>query len=135
MRGATILLLIIAAIRCISIHAPREGSDAPVALVASCEVEISIHAPREGSDVYSIRGWITIGISIHAPREGSDGKSPLPDDGMMPFLSTLPVRGATRFRPCIPPFWWISIHAPREGSDSRPSSCSTCSSDFYPRSP
>ena len=34
----------------ISIHAPREGSDLSVVLVAEAERHISIHAPREGSD-------------------------------------------------------------------------------------
>ena len=33
------------------------------------------------------------------------------------FLSTLPVRGATRRRAVCPTFYDISIHAPREGSD------------------
>ena len=56
----------------ISIHAPREGSDAS----ASCRARagaISIHAPREGSDGLQVDA-LTAGfdISIHAPREGSD---------------------------------------------------------------
>ena len=34
---------------------------------------ISIHAPREGSDAVKIAGvWLIDSISIHAPREGSD---------------------------------------------------------------
>ena len=55
----------------ISIHAPREGSDAhggkPVAFSA-----ISIHAPREGSDQNRPGSGTPKAISIHAPREGSD---------------------------------------------------------------
>ena len=34
----------------ISIHAPREGSDAGVNYDYKRRLEISIHAPREGSD-------------------------------------------------------------------------------------
>ena len=35
-------------------------------------VSISIHAPREGSDAASCTPCIARRISIHAPREGSD---------------------------------------------------------------
>ena len=35
--------------------------------------QISIHAPREGSDAHGFKGGdVGGGISIHAPREGSD---------------------------------------------------------------
>ena len=57
---------------------------------------ISIHAPREGSDAYTApeaRGAVC--ISIHAPREGSDARRSAPRDAPGGFLSTLPVRGAT----------------------------------------
>ena len=40
----------------ISIHAPREGSDAHYLALASDSDPISIHAPREGSD--DILGFI-----------------------------------------------------------------------------
>ena len=85
---------------CISIHAPREGSDKPGALVPSGR-RISIHAPREGSD----GGFLSCAVNVY------------------PFLSTLPARGAT----LAPPDTTtrrevISIHAPREGSDAVPSS-------------
>ena len=85
----------------ISIHAPREGSDAKCARltrilfiflstlpargatenldIRPITPEISIHAPREGSDVLLCRSWAAHTISIHAPREGSDGsQNPLP---------------------------------------------------------
>ena len=55
----------------ISIHAPREGSDAPW-VPGLMTARISIHAPREGSDVHVSDTNVTITISIHAPREGSD---------------------------------------------------------------
>ena len=102
----------------ISIHAPREGSDAKDSTVVPVGSSISIHAPREGSDETTTGGngdnYLFLStlpargatpqrvvadmpgvISIHAPREGSD-----PDDGkhlvwVLQFLSTLPARGAT----------------------------------------
>ena len=36
---------------------------------------ISIHAPREGSDAFPHCGFAILYISIHAPREGSDSAS------------------------------------------------------------
>ena len=80
----------------ISIHAPREGSDALALGFTSRQALlflstlpargatqtvtiflltgiISIHAPREGSDLGRMHlAGITAKISIHAPREGSD---------------------------------------------------------------
>ena len=57
----------------ISIHAPREGSDAG-GKAAHCgnSQQISIHAPREGSDFLQYVLLLHQAISIHAPREGSD---------------------------------------------------------------
>ena len=100
----------------ISIHAPREGSDAvdvggkgKRALFLSTlpargatagasdfaeKFAISIHAPREGSDLLAVSCSALWGISIHAPREGSD------DTDSMCKMAV-----------------YISIHAPREGSD------------------
>ena len=103
----------------ISIHAPREGSDAcriwdwfgassflstlpargatDFLLFGLCQGKISIHAPREGSDLYLFHRFPGHQlISIHAPREGSD----VPQHGCQPVFG-------------------ISIHAPREGSDSK----------------
>ena len=83
-----------------------------------------------------------IKISIHAPREGSDAGGYARQPDMIVFLSTLPARGATRWKPSLarwsPAFLstlpargatkicetcegliGISIHAPREGSDTR----------------
>ena len=86
------------ALRAISIHAPREGSDyLPITLINNDR--ISIHAPREGSDYEQKSAQHMQGISIHAPREGSD-------------LWLHPPQA-----PGVP----ISIHAPREGSD-----CQAC---------
>ena len=56
---------------------------------------VSIHAPREGSDFKSIQDIIKSTVSIHAPREGSDiGPLVHCHDGSE-FQSTLPVKGAT----------------------------------------
>ena len=104
---------------CISIHAPREGSDVISHALSRPIRVISIHAPREGSDLNflpvhdsgldnfnprSPRGerldilcvlHLLLGISIHAPREGSDGQ-PVPSRSHATrFQSTLPARGAT----------------------------------------
>ena len=58
-------------------------------------------------------------ISIHAPREGSDlAQAMNAFGGLLQFLSTLPVRGATAFAQPLLKFLKISIHAPREGSDT-----------------
>ena len=100
-----------------------------------------------------------IKISIHAPREGSDAGGYARQPDMIVFLSTLPARGATRWKPSLarwsPAFLstlpargatkicetcegliGISIHAPREGSDLRSqSSKHSLAINFYPRSP
>ena len=80
----------------ISIHAPREGSD-PVIPTPERILNISIHAPREGSDDrrHRLQGDGSF-ISIHAPREGSDDGQDVVLQLPRGFLSTLPVRGATR---------------------------------------
>ena len=121
----------------ISIHAPREGSDADI--LENIRVhfdfyprsprgerpgtdntpaptpDISIHAPREGSDVAGhVRAGAHGHISIHAPREGSDLYPSAAATSLAQFLSTLPARGAT---------WW-SWPCKRQTSP-----------DFYPRSP
>ena len=56
----------------ISIHAPREGSDAAPPIPRILPRPISIHAPREGSDECVVQFHPPKNISIHAPREGSD---------------------------------------------------------------
>ena len=89
-------LLIVAKI---SIHAPREGSDADQKTMLNKRLGISIHALREGSDRANLVGGDeTADISIHAPREGSDHRV-RPGGPAEIFQSTLPVRGATFFVP------------------------------------
>ena len=111
--------------RCISIHAPRAGSDV-IFKGLFAKVDISIHAPRAGSDrpgdllfiegtkfqsTLPVRGatWGRLPllqaddpISIHAPRAGSDCIGPRQAAPNGAFQSTLPVRGATPISPCIP---------------------------------
>ena len=80
---------------CISIHAPRGGSDLPFR--AYCLIwNISIHAPRGGSDgaADGVSVYLHL-ISIHAPRGGSDN--------VVQWYEDAPAE--------------ISIHAPRGGSD------------------
>ena len=103
--------------RCISIHAPRTGSDiryyrtmpkywqfqstlpargaTSIGCLSNLVMGISIHAPRTGSDITNLYGEGEHRISIHAPRTGSDvdRSSSYPD--VMLFQSTLPARGAT----------------------------------------
>ena len=78
---------------------------------------ISIHAPREGSDRCSWRSarWPP-DFYPRSPRgERHDRRGLIPrDEG---FLSTLPARGATVRCKVLQNDGWISIHAPREGSD------------------
>ena len=103
--------------QCISIHAPRVGSDwtgltmrkgrrnfnprSPCGERHQCSFgfdinqEISIHAPRVGSDgTYPV--WHQENkISIHAPRVGSDERRGRTLWVLSRFQSTLPVWGAT----------------------------------------
>ena len=81
---------------CISIHAPREGSDTRSICKLCRKINFYPRSPRGERHAQvdqALRGGY---ISIHAPREGSDAKAPYPND--QPH---------------------ISIHAPREGSDHR----------------
>ena len=136
-RGATVLGgASLCALRLISIHAPRTGSDAARRTPSSRQRKISIHAPRTGSDVFK---------SSRVPRQKE-------------FQSTLPARGATKeqypraaallnFNPRSPhgerqerkaeraEHRAISIHAPRTGSDNPERGIRRSRIDFNPRSP
>ena len=131
--------LVQASLDCISIHAPREGSDSVerpaladqldfnprsprgerLNVIDKIRVEqvISIHAPREGSDNTPKCREAQIYISIHAPREGSDHFFSRLFNEMSYFNPRSP-RGERRT--CLHARYLhgsISIHAPREGSD------------------
>ena len=80
---------------CISIHAPREGSD-PRRYNSRQNQRISIHAPREGSDADPfIRGYTGSHFYPRSPRGERRSTDQIP--GLVSqFLSTLPARGATQ---------------------------------------
>ena len=98
---------------CISIHAPREGSDEPNANNTVCFTSFLSTLPARGATLYTTHNacW--------------DGK----------FLSTLPARGATRAPAHHAKAGLISIHAPREGSDMVICPLAGRIINFYPRSP
>ena len=101
-------------LRCISIHAPRVGSDAVFSFQGTRPARISIHAPRVGSDTgCSLAVLSLFFISIHAPRVGSDAALAICAGWASP----------------------ISIHAPRVGSDASIATGIHTSPDFNPRSP
>ena len=106
------------AIRNISIHAPRVGSDLNGSCVCARHI-ISIHAPRVGSDnEQSVNhGEIFTYFNPRSPcgeRQLRILRKPCPKQ----FQSTLPVWGATSRFLRFGVNRSISIHAPRVGSDS-----------------
>ena len=142
----------------ISIHAPREGSDAGGFLFLVLLIRFLSTLPARGATTSAIFDKRKERISIHAPREGSDNadatklgrglyfypRSPrgerhrikaVRDFGCV-FLSTLPARGATQQLEASHWTGGISIHAPREGSDVVLDGHRLVhQGDFYPRSP
>ena len=149
--------MVLAYLRSISIHAPREGSDAlPIVQTLfgnkflstlpargatdyryhpNIVTGISIHAPREGSDCCRCCWRRQYPISIHAPREGSDLSLV---HFLTSFLYFYP-RSPRGERPLLFGALFchkaISIHAPREGSDLSLVHFLTSFLYFYPRSP
>ena len=112
--GATGTVRRIPSSPCISIHAPRGGSDGPRRFYGQQANRISIHAPRGGSDWpdwCKLVGGLM--ISIHAPRGGSDVRHSAEDQR----------------------FGVISIHAPRGGSDHVARGIGSRQPHFNPRSP
>ena len=100
----------------ISIHAPREGGDAPQ-LRRFVLREISIHAPREGGDDYEKLDVSGDGHFNPRPREGGDAVGADESHDVERFQSTPPARGATHRHQRHRRDLQISIHAPREGGD------------------
>ena len=70
-RGATARFINRHAVRLISTHAPRTGSDKLLPSPSHCR-NISTHAPRTGSDCKRAVHCQHGSISTHAPRTGSD---------------------------------------------------------------
>ena len=133
-RGATERKIYCESPACISIHAPRTGSDA-IAGAQLDVLQISIHAPRTGSDFGRKPDCRFRHISIHAPRTGSDGA----DDNQLPpaqFQSTLPARGATK--PVTSVTWRLNIFQstlPARGATRDNGECPGSGRHFNPRSP
>ena len=142
----------------ISIHAPRMGSDARLAVLCSGE-QISIHAPRMGSDSTSLvtcvfcwifqstlPGWgaTTYGIPGVSIPKNFNPRSP---DGERPDTTFTKQGGYSDFNPRSPDgerldialllycHLMISIHAPRMGSDLPFRAGCTMGLNFNPRSP
>ena len=158
-RGATYTGCTCLRRRQISIHAPREGSDACRSLLFIRDMiflstlpargatvrplppivmeDISIHAPREGSDFSRPdKGPLREYISIHAPREGSDRVKELEARPIEVFLSTLPARGATVVAAVLV-VRWVDFY-PRSPRGERPGRFAGWLASpwhFYPRSP
>ncbi len=125
---------------CVSIHAPRMGSDAGVCPRGARQSSVSIHAPRMGSDARLGAGKITgcqfqstppawgatLSVTIFYPSILSF--NPRPPHGERRGAGAVTEPGAG-FNPRPPhgerpskhvlkvPFQSVSIHAPRMGSD------------------
>ena len=112
-RGATALTDNAAIITAISIHAPREGSDAIEHCLSTRIYIFQSTLPARGA---TVRFFIIL-IVQHV------------------FQSTLPARGATFRFPKIVRAVQISIHAPREGSDVPRRVSPDTRLHFNPRSP
>ena len=118
-RGATVTPRVSIFGKIISIHAPREGSDAGSELLSALGGMISIHAPREGSDT-ALPSTTPPPSYFYprSPRGERPGRSASPRPPSRYFYPRSP-RGE-RHGPAqggvVAPA--ISIHAPREGSDS-----------------
>ena len=141
----------------ISIHAPREGSDAFFCLIFWDISDFYPRSPRGERPAQNHVGLAAEVISIHAPREGSDpsaGNShlttshfyPRSPRGERPSQGQALRRRPGNFYPRSPRgerlepdvyrrVGLISIHAPREGSDAGCTSSPIPVFYFYPRSP
>ena len=78
----------------LSIHAAREGGDAPDAFDVVV-VDLSIHAAREGGDLCAGNCRGNAALSIHAAREGGDKRNISLARKLRAFQSTPPVKAAT----------------------------------------
>ena len=140
-RGATFLHCGVVVCQAISIHAPREGSDAPPPRQPPGESNFYPRSPRgERLHARAVQFRQRFQFLSTLPARGATRRSGVEIALVVVFLSTLPARGATiiesffferhsHFYPRSPrgerPFVFdgipgdhnISIHAPREGSD------------------
>ena len=116
-RGATMIRRYPELCRRISIHAPREGSDATLAPSRGTARNFYPRSPRGERLPASPSARAATSFLSTLPARGATSARPNSSATLGRFLSTLPARGATasqregRLRELI------SIHAPREGSD------------------
>ena len=82
----------------ISTHAPHAGSDEMCARIRH-RCLISTHAPHAGSDVAPTPTPQPTTISTHAPHAGSDADNVYNAISAGQFQPTLPMRGATNYKP------------------------------------
>ena len=143
--------------RCISIHAPREGSDlrrheirpnamtfqsTPPARGATAVLEViqgiskfQSTPPARGATLYSRQHLRCCKISIHAPREGSDlNRCCFGFNGVVISIHA-PREGSDANATKTTLEVGISIHAPREGSDTCTLRLLLRQSNFNPRPP
>ena len=123
------------ALWCISIHAPRVGSDSWILRVWSTDGDFNPRSPCGERHVSFVSLPGSNSISIHAPRVGSDYRYLLRMSASIAFQSTLPVWGATMRGKDPNQIINISIHAPRVGSDSEVRPEEPDLKYFNPRSP
>ena len=93
-RGATKKNFVFSCLLCISIHTPREGSDARWQRQHTCKVYFNPHSPR-GERHRRVK--VTVGkgyFNPHSPRGERLGINVWDSNGHI-FQSTLPARGAT----------------------------------------
>ena len=84
--------------RPISIHAPRTGSDTPPRPRCRCCCHFNPRSPHGERRFFKRPCSNFPSISIHAPRTGSDWFDTIQDCIRKVFQSTLPARGATRWK-------------------------------------
>ena len=102
----------------ISIHAPREGSDAGTSTRCAATAYFYPRSPRGERLQHLAADKRVLHISIHAPREGSDQRLLLLDLGQVVISIHAPREGSDiDARTLSDTSRGISIHAPREGSD------------------
>ena len=112
-RGATDVQALLRAFLCISIHAPRTGSDCAACVAGNEPGNFNPRSPHgERRKSYSAFNAYQR-ISIHAPRTGSDETFAGADRLSNQFQSTLPARGATTsFFPTLATIWNFNPRSP-----------------------
>ena len=155
-RGATAVLVELAFIDNVSIHAPRAGRD-PLLILCISFSRVSIHAPRAGRDPRCcgtsdrdtcfnprapcgarllVARWAVfyVGFNPRAPCGARPITAAIFADNTL-FQSTRPVRGATPTLTFPDNHCHVSIHAPRAGRDGDVQRRRVVTACFNPRAP